>query len=222
MRTDEQLQQDVEDAIQWEPTLNAAEIGVAVHHGIVTLSGTVDTYFKKLEAEHAAKDVLGVKAVVEKIDVHYSNSSTKSDEEIAAQALKALADDWSVPDSKIKLKVEKGFIYLDGIVNWNFQKRAAKRAVQDIQGIKGVIDNLKIKAEVHDALEKSLIKKALKRHWAINSDNIDVAVSGTTVTLTGKVSSIYEKEEAGKIAWKTPGVWMVINNLEVKYDYSYS
>jgi osmotically-inducible protein OsmY len=124
MKTNEELQRDVQDAIKWEPKLHAAEIGVTAKDGIITLMGNVDAYFKKTEAENAAKNVDGVKAVVEEIEVRYSNSA-KSDEDIANDVLIALIDNWNVPQENIQVKVEKGWITLDGQVTWNYQKEAA-------------------------------------------------------------------------------------------------
>nr|WP_315250681.1 BON domain-containing protein [uncultured Flavobacterium sp.] len=220
MKTNEELQKDVQYAIKWEPSLHAAEIGVTVKDGVVTLTGTVDGYFKKNQAEDAAKNVAGVKAVVEKIEVKYSNGYTKTDNEIATEVLKALSDSWSVPDDKVKVKVENGMVTLDGELPWNYQREAAKTAVIYLSGVKSVINSIKIKSEVHDAIEKKDVEKALARSWAFDSDDISVKVNGTNVTLTGVVGSIYQKEEAGRLAWKTPGIWSIDNNLVVEYHYA--
>lgn len=220
MKDNQSLQQDVEDALTWEPLLKAAEIGVSVKDGIVTLNGTVDNYAKKLQAEHAAKNVAGVKAVVEKIEVKLSGSAKITDEEIAAAVIKAFQDNWSVPDLDAKVRVENGWVYLEGDFLWDYQRQAAKRAAEGIRGVKGVVNSIRIKSDAHDIVEQRLVENALRRHWAINADDIKVKVSGTNVTLTGIVSSVYQKDEAGKIAWKTPGVWSVDNKLLVEYDYA--
>lgn len=215
MKSNEELQQNVEDALKWEPSLHAAEIGVTVKGGIVTLTGVVDNYSKKMEAEHAAKSVSGVKAVVEKISVELPELHKKSDDNIAAAAIKALQNSWSVPDDKIKIKIENGWIYLDGILNWNYQREEVKRIIHGITGVKGIINNIIIKGDVHDKLEESLIRDALKRHWSLKDDDIKVRVAGTTVTLIGFVSSLYKWEQAERIAWKTPGISDVVNNLQI-------
>jgi osmotically-inducible protein OsmY len=220
MKTNEELQKDVQNAIKWEPLLHAAEVGVTVKDGVVSLTGTVDGYFKKTQAEEAAKNVAGVKAIVEKIEVRYSNGFTKSDGEIAAEVLKGLHDNWSVPNDKVKVKVENGWVTLEGQLAWNYQKDAAKNAIIYLAGVKGVTNNIKIKSDVHNAIEKKDVEKALARSWAFNAKDISVKVNGTSVTLTGEVSSIYQKEEAGRVAWKTPGIWSVENNLVVEYDYA--
>ena len=221
MKSNEQLQQDVMEALKWEPQLNATEIGVIVHDGIVSLTGTVDNYNKKIAAESAVKDVSGVKAVVEKIEVRYPSALTKTDDQIAADVLKSLRNYWNVPDERIKVKVEHGWVTLTGDVTWNYQKDAAKRAVENIPGVKGVSNNILIRSQYVNALEKSVIEKALRRHWSINADDIHVAVNENRVTLTGKVNSLFQKEEAEKIAWKTPGVVFVDNNLVIDYKYDY-
>ena len=220
MKTNEDLQEDVQDAIKFQPLLHAAEIGVTVKDGIVTLSGIVDGYFKKTEAENAAKNVAGVKAVVENITIKYNNHS-KNDNEVAVEVLKALESSWSVPDGKVKVKVENGWVTLDGELPWNYQREAAKSAINYLSGIKGITNNIKIKSEVHDAIEQKAVENALARHWSINAKDIKVKASGTNVTLTGHVNSVYQKEEAAHIAWNTPGVWSVENNLVVEYEYSY-
>ena len=221
MKSNEQLQKDVMDALKWEPQLHAAEIGVIVHDGIVTLTGTVDNYSKKIAAESATRDVAGVKAVVEKIDVKYPYSGIKTDDEIAAEVLKSLQNHWNVPDERIKIEVEDAWVTLNGDVTWNYQKEAAKRAIENIPGVKGVSNNIKIRTVLKNELEKKLIEKALRRHWSINADDIHVIINGNEVILTGKVTSMYQKEEAGRIAWKTPGVWSVDNKLVVDYNYEY-
>lgn len=219
MKTNEELQRDVQNAIKWEPQLHAAEIGVTAKDGIITLMGTVDAYYKKNEAENAAKNVDGVKAVVEEIEVSYSNSK-KSDEEIAADALKALTDSWNVPEEKIQIKIEKGWVTLEGQVTWNYQKEAAEKSIGHITGVKGVTNHIRIKAQIESEIEKKTITKALASNWTLHSENIFVKVDGTKVTLTGVVSSIYQKELAEKIVWKTPGIWSVENQLMVEYKHA--
>ena len=219
MKNNAELQKDVQDAIKWEPLLNAAEIGVKVKDGIVTLTGTVDSYAKKYEAEDAAKNVAGVKAVVEKIDVKLAHWGKTTDAEIATEVLNAFKWNWRIPDDKVKVKVESGWVTLEGELNWNYQREAATDAVKNLLGVIGVSNNLKIKSETHDAVEKMDIESALRRNWSINDDDIEVEVSGTTVTLTGTVKSWYQRDEAEKIVWNAPGVWSVDNELVVEYYY---
>jgi osmotically-inducible protein OsmY len=218
MKTNADLQKDVQDAIKWEPLLNAAEIGVIAKDGVVTLTGIVDSYAKKMEAETAAKNVVGVKAVVEKIEVKFSNSFKKSDTDIANDALKAFKSTWDVPEDKIKITVENGLATLEGDVPWNFQREAAKNVVKNLMGVKGVINNIKIKPNRQDAIEQRDIEHALARNWAVDDEDIHVHVSGSKVKLDGVVHSFYQKEEAARIAWNAPGVLAVDNELVIEYD----
>ncbi|TKT86532.1 BON domain-containing protein [Dyadobacter frigoris] len=221
MKTNEDLQKDVQDAIKWEPLLKAAEIGVTVKDGVVTLSGTVDSYAKKLEAEAAAKKVSGVKVVVEQIEIKtYSNLYDRDDNDLANEVLNAYKWNWEIPNDKVKVKVENGWITLEGELSWNYQREAAKRLIKNLIGIKGVTNLITIKSETHDEIEKMGIESALTRNWSIREQDIHVKVDGTKVTLTGNVESWYQKEEAGRIAWNAPGVVTVDNELLVEYDYS--
>lgn len=220
MKSNADLQKDVQDAIKWEPLLNAAEIGVTAKDGIITLSGTVDSYSKKQEAETAAKNVLGVKVVVENIQLHFSSEwGKKTDNDIAVEVVNALKWNWQVPSDKVKVKVEKGWITLEGEVKWNYQREAANNAVKHLMGVMGVYNNVKIKSE-HDSIEKRDIESAIARNWTINDRDIHVSVSGTKVTLSGIVHSLYEKDEAGRVAWNAPGVWTVHNDLVVEHAYA--
>ncbi len=220
MKSNETLQKDVQDAIKWEPLLHAAEIGVTVKEGVVTLTGTVDSFSKKREAEEAAKNVSGVRAVVEKIDVKFGNWDKPSDEQIANEVLNSFRWNWRVPDNKIKIKVEDGWVTLDGTVSWNYQKEAAKKSVVNLLGVKGINNNLKIESEIKDAIEKKDIEKALDRNWSIDPSHINVKVNDNNVTLSGTVNSWYQRDEADRIAWSAPGVKNVENKLEVEYNYS--
>ncbi|AMR30009.1 ornithine aminotransferase [Mucilaginibacter sp. PAMC 26640] len=216
MRTNEELQQDVENAIKWEPLLNAAEIGVTAKDGVITLTGTVDNYLKKQEAENAAKSVAGVKAVAEDITIKFPSDFRKSDTEIAKEVIDALKANW-IPDGKVKAFVENGWVKLEGAVHWNFQKDAAKNAVKPLMGVIGVTNEIKIQAESHDEIETKEIEEALARNWSVSDQGIEVKVNGSRVTLTGSVHSLYQKDEADRIAWNAPGVCEVDNELYIDY-----
>ena len=220
MKNNSELQADVQNAIKWEPLLNAAEIGVTAKDGVVSLTGEVDSYAKKVEAENAAKKVIGVKAIVEKIEVKFPSAWTKTNIEIANEVLTALKSNWSVPKDKVTVKVEDGWVTLGGELAWNYQKEAAKSAVNYLSGVKGVTNAIKIKSETNDTIEQRDVENAIARSWSIDDNDIEVRVSGTTVTLSGTVNSWYQKEEAGRIAWNTPGIWHVENKLAVDYYHS--
>lgn len=218
MKTNEELQKDVEDAIKWEPLLNAAEIGVTAKDGVVVISGAVDSYGKKVEAEAAAKSVAGVTAVVEKIEIVFDDSYDFSDTDIAKEALTALRLNCILPNDKVMVKVENGGITLYGDLNWEYEQEAAINAVTHLKGVKGVKSDIKVKSETHNQIEKKLVEAAFARNWSISRLNIKAEASGTKIKLTGKVDSLYQKEEAGRIAWNTPGVWTVDNELVVNLN----
>jgi len=218
MKSNEELQKDVQDAIKWEPLLNAAEIGVTCKDGVVTLTGTVNNYSKKTEAEDAAKRVSGVKAVVEKIVVDFGDTNFIDDNKIATEILSAFKWNWDVPNDTLKVKVEDGWVTLDGELEWNYQKEAAKSSAVKQPGVKGVINNIVINLQTQDEVEREEIEKALARNWSVSTQNIMVHVIGNRVTLSGTVSSLYQKDEAARIAWNAPGVWNVDNKIEIVYD----
>ncbi len=218
MKTNAELQQDVQDAIKWQPLLNAAEIGVTAKDGVVSLTGVVDSYAKKTEAEDAAKNVGGVTALVENIKVQYPSSYSKTNGEIATEVLAALKARWDVAEEKVKVKVEAGWVTLTGELHWHFQKEAAEDAIKSLMGVTGVTNNITIKSESMESIEKAGIESALKRNWAFYENDIRVNVSGHRATLTGTVDSLYQKDEAGSIAWNAPGVWSVDNELVVDWN----
>ena len=222
MLSNETLQKNVQEAIKWEPLLHAAEIGVVVHEGVVTLTGTVNSYLKKIEVEKATKSVAGVVAVIEKIEVCYINSSFKDDTQIVSEVLSSLMLNNEIPKDQIKIEVEKGWVTLEGILNWNYQKDAAKRVVDRIAGVKGVTNNILVKTETKDLVERLDIEKAFARNWAIDINDIEVSVYHNTVTLIGKVDSWYIRDLAEQFAWKARGVCEVDNKLEVEYHVTHS
>ena len=219
MKTNAEIQKDVQDAIKWEPLLNAAEIGVTVKDGVVSLTGIVNGFSKKMEAEDAAKSVEGVKAVVEKIEIKFSDSwAKKDDNEIATEVLNSLKWNWQIPVDKIKVKVEKGWVTLTGELEWYYQKEAVTNAVKNLLGVTGVGNNITIKSKTQEQIEKMDIEGALRRNYSIDDENITVKTSGHKATLTGTVDSWYQKDEAARVAWNAPGVWTVDNELVVEYD----
>ena len=218
MKSNEELQKDVQDAIKWEPLLNAAEIGVTAKDGVITLSGIVSSYAKKMEAEGAAKSVAGVKAVVEKIIIDFGETVTIDDNKIADEILNAFKWNWDIPNNTLKVKVEDGWVTLEGVLEWNYQKEAARHSASKQLGVRGVVNEVIVRSESGDEVEKKDIELALARNWSVSTQNIMVRVSGNRVSLTGTVESLYQKDEAARIAWNAPGVWTVDNELEIEYD----
>lgn len=220
MNNNQKLQHDVEQALKWEPLLVDTEIGVIARDGVITLIGPVDSYAKKRVAEHATKTVKGVKAVIEKIEVTFAADGKKSDSTLTKEVLDALRFNPVVPEDQIQVQVEDGWVTLEGTVKWNAQKLAALTCIEHISGIRAVANTIIIKSESEDEVEKLGIQNALIRNWAIDEHNIKVDVFGNSVTLTGKVHSIYQKDEAERMAWNAPGVWNVHNDLLIDYKVS--
>lgn len=215
MKNDARLKNDVIEELQWEPSINSAKIGVAVSNGIVTLSGTVGSYYEKHTAEKVAKSIKGVRAVIEDIEVNLANSLKKSDLDIAEAALNNLEWDITVPHEKIMLKVEDGWITLEGEVNWHYQREAAKNAVKNLTGVKGVTNLVTVKTLVLSRDIKEKIKKSFERNAILDAGKVEVLVNGNKVTLKGTVQSLAEKKQAESSAWAAPGVFKVENKIEV-------
>lgn len=218
MKNDAQIQTDVQNQLKWEPEMNAAQIGVAVSNGIVTLSGIVDTYPKKLTTERITKNVIGVKAVALDIQVGISPVNRKSDTEIAEACVNALRWDSSVPDDKIKVRVENGTVSIDGTVEWGYQRLAAKNAIMKLMGVKGVNNLIVVKQKPSSIDIKQRIRQSFITTAGHEADNIRLEVLGSKVVLRGSVKSHYEKEEAENTAWATPGVNEVENKIEVVFE----
>lgn len=215
MKTDLQIQKDIMDQLKWEPFLSASEIGVAVKNGVVTLSGHVDSYLKKLQAESAVKKISGVKAIAEDIQIGISPTSKKTDTEIAEAVVNILKWHTAVQEEKIRIKVENGVVRLDGEVDWDYQRANAKAAAERIAGVTGVINMISLKPRTtgHDVLKK--ISSAFHRSASIDANRISAEVSGSKVILTGEVRSLSEKEDAEKAAWNAVGINTVDNRLKV-------
>lgn len=222
MKTDVQLQKDVMEELNWHPFLQAAQIGVAANNGVVTLSGTVGSFAQKMEAERATKKVAGVKAVAEDIQVSLPFSFQKTDSELAEAVLTALKWHSVVPEEKIKVSVEKGYVKLEGEVEWEYQKTSARMAVENLTGVRSVINLITVKTTVTAKDIEQKIRDAFQRSASVDSSHITAQVSGHKVTLKGYVRSLSEKEDAETAAWNASGITMVDSKLEIRLpEYSF-
>ena len=218
MKKNQNLLTDVKDAIKWEPALKQAKIDVLVDDGKVSLSGTVDHFEKKSLAEMATKSVSGVKAVFENIAIKFAGKTDiKNDAEILKQVLNGLQLNWEVPNNRVTATVADGWVTLEGELEWNHQKNAAKSAANIQLGVKGVTNNIHIKSTSNTEIKKTNIEFALTRNWCIDKRDVIVKVVGNHVTLTGIVNSFYEKDEAERLTRNAPGVWTVDNELVIEY-----
>lgn len=214
MRSDTEVRQDVLDELQWEPAVNANEIGVTVHNGIVTLSGYAFSYGEKRAAEQATLRVKGVKAIAEEIDVKLPNSSVRSDADIAQAVVNALK--WTTAiQEPIDVKVEDGVVTLNGDVRWKYERDFAKRAVENLAGVREVINLLSVLERPVAANVKEQIRNAFERAALLDAAQLQVETHEGEVTLKGNVHSMTELREAEYAAWAGPGVTKVTNQLKV-------
>jgi len=224
MKSDIQIQKDVIDELKWKPNLKASEIGVAVKNGVVTLSGQVDSYLKKLAAEKVVKRTSGVKALAEDIQIGVSPAYSKTDTEIAEAVLNALKWHTAVQEEKIKIKVENGNVTLEGEVEWEYERNNAKLAIENLTGVRCVFNLIIIKPKITSSGIEQKITSAFKRSAIIDAGKISAEVIGSRVILHGKVRSFTEKEDAENAAWFAPGVTNVESRLEIeepKYSVEY-
>ena len=214
-RSDTDIQQDIQAEFKWEPSLRSENIALSVRNGVVTLAGYVDSYFDKWKAERVATRVKGVKAIANDIEVKLPTSSERPDPELAQAVVDALRWNLLVPHDTIKARVQKGWVTLEGDVNWYYQKEEAERAVRRLTGVRGVSNLISVRARPVASDVKRKIREALERGAEFDAEHIDIDVEGSKVILRGTVRSYAEKRDAERAARNAPGVKEVDNRLTV-------
>ena len=213
MSADSELRREVERELEWEPSVDERRVGVAVVDGIVTLTGEVSSFGEKWRAERAVERVAGVRGIANDLEVKLAGE--RSDPDIAKAAADALKWNVMVPSDKVTVKVSKGWLTLEGEVRWDYQRRAAERAVRDLPGVRGVSNLIRIKPRVEPQDVKQKIEETFKRGATFDANRITVQAEGSEVTLRGTVRSWVERHEAEKAAWAAPGVTAVHNYITV-------
>jgi osmotically-inducible protein OsmY len=213
--TNSELKQHVQNALDWEPSVDQRDIGVSVDEGVVTLRGNVGSYAEKATAERVALRVYGVKAVADDLEVRLASRHERTDTDIAQAAVAALKWNTVVPPDRVTVAVTKGWVTLKGTLEWQYQKDAAARAVRDLAGVRGATNEIVVKPKVSSTDVQSKIEAAFKRSAEIDARRVRVAAQDGKVTLTGNVHSWAERQEAEGAAWAAPGVTQVVDRLTV-------
>ena len=213
--TDKDLKQHVQNALDWEPSLDATDIGVSVDEGVVTLRGNIGSYAEKVTAERVALRVYGVKGLANDLAVHLPSGFERTDTEIAQTAVTALRWNTMVPHDRVTVTVTNGWLALNGTLDWQYQKEAAARGVRDLTGVRGVTNNILVKSLVKTVDVREKIEAAFKRSAEIDARRVNVTATDGKVILSGNVHSWAERQEAERAAWAAPGVTQVEDRLAV-------
>lgn len=216
MKTDLQLQRDLLDELAWEPSVKASDIGVAVHQGVVTLTGRIESFTEKERAERACKRVMGVRAVANDLEVALPALAERDDTDIARAAARALEWNTLIPKDRISVTVRGGWVTLEGEVDWKYQRDAAYRAVVDLSGVRGVINSIQVSPRVEARDVRGKIESALTRSAHLDAEKIQVQTIANRVILRGVVRSWAERDDAERAAWSAPGVGQVESHLEIE------
>ena len=215
MKTDTQLRDDIQAELNWDPAFKASDVGVIVKDGVVPLTGHLASHAEKFAVERAVQRVHGVKATAVELTVKLAFDNARTDADIALAVERAL--DWNVlvPNGKIRPQVEKGWVTLEGEVEWGYQRTAAEGAVRELMGVTGVSNLVKVKPKLGPADVEKKIREALSRQADREAGRLAITVDGSLVTLRGTVHSWTERDAVEGAAWATPGVSVVLNYLLV-------
>jgi osmotically-inducible protein OsmY len=219
MRTDQAVQEDVEQELQWDPDLDATNIAVSVKDGVVTLAGFVKSLTDKYEAESAAKRVAGVRAVANDLEVRLPAIDERPDPDIARDAITAIQIQLPISFETIKVVVRDSWVTLEGQTEWQFQKNTAENAVRRVRGVKGVANLIVLEPRAKPADIWQKIQEALKRNAEIDANRVTVETDGSEVILSGTVRSWLERHEAERVAWSAPGVTKVEDRIVVAHPW---
>jgi osmotically-inducible protein OsmY len=213
--TNRELKDQVLNALDWEPSIDAGEIDVSVEENVVTLTGRVGSYAQKLAAERVTLDVYGVKGVANDLEVVLTPVYERTDTDIAHAAVEALKWNSVVPPNRVTVAVSSGWVTLNGTLDWQYQKDAADRTVRNLTGVRGVTNDITVTPRVSTTDVQSKIENAFRRSAEIDARRITVVAQNGEVTLTGNVHSWAERREATRAAWAAPGVTQVVDRLDV-------
>ena len=215
MRTDRELQEDILKALEFEPSVDAAKIGVSVKNGVATLQGSARSYFEKSTAERVTRHVYGIRAIANDVAVTLAGLTPRTDSQVAEAVANALAWDSAVPRNAVKATVTNAWVTLNGTVDWQYQRSAALRAVDHLLGVKGVTNSITLKPHVSQSDIKAKIESAFKRSAEVDSSHVKVEARDGSVILTGTVKSLSERDQAELAAWSAPGVVLVDDRITV-------
>lgn len=217
MKSDSEINRDVEAELQWRPDIDERDIAVKVNDSVVTLTGFTRTFLDKQLAESAVKRVAGVSGVANDIQVRVGDGEGLTDPEITRAAVAAIRTDVPSVSEKVRVLVHQGYVTLEGKVEWHYLKGQVESAARGVRGVLGVTNSIVVEPTVKPAEVKRRIEDAFRRSAQIDANRITVEAHGGEVTLQGRVRSWSEREEAQTTAWSAPGVTQVKNEISVGF-----